>query len=101
MPPAEENDPLRGAPRLPARGGAARKALRSKDARRKGVCNAPYARVLRAQNRRKSNDFAGHKMADAMSPIIRRRLTLARKKRANPLIAFVILRLTPTDAIRC
>lgn len=48
VPPAEENIPLRGAPRLPARGGAAREALRRTDARRKGVCNAPYARVLRA-----------------------------------------------------
>ncbi|NML12165.1 hypothetical protein HHL08_18780 [Sphingobium sp. AR-3-1] len=45
----EKEPPAGGSPPFPGRGCAARKALRRKDARLVAVCNAPYARVLRAR----------------------------------------------------
>lgn len=91
--------PLRGAPRLPARGGAADKRAAKKGRTPWGVCNAPYARVLRARIAQFSAGFARHRLSDRLSPIVRPRLTSASYYKAKPLITFVIPRPTAADGI--
>ncbi|KTE16371.1 hypothetical protein ATE77_06100 [Sphingopyxis sp. H005] len=47
VPPTSEEAPYRGAPRLPARGQSQRRVAAEGRTHAFGVCNAPYARVLR------------------------------------------------------